>query len=242
MNRKGKELKRIARGNLEGHYLEIIQIFVLCNLLVSLIKSPFSMMTTDDIFTNQNLIYIIAVILITIASTVLTVGQYCLHLSIARTGTCKVKDFLYPIKYDSNRLIFAEIFLWLLRLIGLLPIGGAFAIIFLYENVNEYFVLLLMLIGCICFTLIELTFGLLYFVLIDNDDFTVLEAFKTTRQLIKHHLGRYLYLKISFLGMYVLTILTFGIGMLWVQPYIMQTTTLFYLDIKGEIYSNDNRI
>ena len=35
--------------------------------------------------------------------------------------------------------------------------------------------------------------------------------------------------------MYLLVLLTFGIGILWVQAYVMQTTTLFYMDITGEL-------
>ena len=62
-----------------------------------------------------------------------------------------------------------------------------------------------------------------------------MEAFKTALKLIKGHKGRFLYLYASFAGMYLLVAITFGIGLLWVQPYVMQTTTLFYLDIKGEL-------
>ena len=35
--------------------------------------------------------------------------------------------------------------------------------------------------------------------------------------------------------MLLLVGLTFGVGILWVQPYMVQTTTLFYLDVKGEL-------
>lgn len=236
MKRKVKELKRIARGNLQGNFAELIRAFVFCNLIVSLIETPFSSMMTETLLTSQNITYLIAVTLITIASVVLTVGQYCLHLSVARTGKIRLADFFYPIKYDANRLICAEVILFILRLIGLAPVAGAVAIIYFYEDMNLYFIALgLALLGAILTIFIEVTFGLTYFVLIDGEELSVIEALKAAIKLIKHHKGRFLYMQLSFIGMYFLVALTFGLGLLWVQPYVMQTTTVFYLDAKGEL-------
>ena len=236
MKREVKELKRIARGNLQGNFLELIRAFVFCNLVVSLVEMPFSWMTNEVQFSTQNMIYYAATLLITIASVVLTVGQYCLHLRIAREGKLHLMELYYPLLHDANRLIIAEAILWVLRLIGLAPAIGAIAIVYFYEEIHMYLIALgLAIVGCILPVLIEVTFGMTYFALIDGEELTVMEAFKTALKLIKGHKGRFLYLYASFAGMYLLVAITFGIGLLWVQPYVMQTTTLFYLDIKGEL-------
>lgn len=236
MKREVKELKRIARGNLQGNFLELIRAFVFCNLIVSLIEMPFSWMTNEVQFSTQNMIYYGALILITIASVVLTVGQYCLHLRIARTGKLHLGELFYPLMHDANRLIIAEVFLSVIRVIGLAPVIGAFAIIQFYEEMNMYLIALgLAILGCILITFIEVTFGMIYFALIDGEELSVREAIKTALKLIKGHKGHFLYMQLSFIGMYLLALLTLGLGILWVQPYVMQTTTLFYLDIKGEL-------
>ena len=236
MKREVKELKRIARGNLQGNFSELIRAFVFCNLIVSLIETPFSSMTTENLLSTSNIIYLIALALITIGSVVLTVGQYCLHLSVARTGKVRLSDFLYPIKYDANRLICAETMLFILRMIGIAPAIGAVIIISSYEDMTMYLIALaLCILGCILTILIEVAFGMTYFALIDGEELSVIEAFKTALKLIKTHKGRYFYMQLSFIGMYLLVLLTFGIGLLWVQPYIMQATTVFYLDVKGEL-------
>lgn len=236
MKREVKELKRIARGNLQGHFLELIRAFVFCNLIVSLLETPFSMMTNEITFSTQNIIYYIAVILITIASVVLTVGQYCLHLGVARTGELHLKELFYPIKYDANRLIFTEVILFVIELICMAPIIGAAAIVYSYDDLSMYTVaLVLSLLGCVLTILYQVTFGLTYFVLIDHENLSVVDALKYTLNLVKTHKGRFFYMQLSFGGMYLLAGLTFGIGILWVQPYVMQTTTLFYLDVKGEL-------
>lgn len=236
MKREVKELKRIARGNLQGNFLELIRAFVFCNLVVSLVEMPFSWMTNEVQFSSQNMIFYVAKLLITIASVVLTVGQYCLHLRIAREGKLHLMELYYPLLHDANRLIIAEAVLWVLRLIGLAPAIGAIAIVYFYEEINMYLIALgLAILGCILTVFIEVTFGMTYFALIDGEELTIMEAFKTALKLIKGHKGRFLYLYASFAGMYLLVAITFGIGLLWVQPYVMQTTTLFYLDIKGEL-------
>lgn len=236
MKRNVKELKRIARGNLQGNFAELIRAFVFCNLIVSLVETPFSSMMTETLLSTQNMIYLAAMALITIASVVLTVGQYCLHLSVARDGKVQLSHFIYPIKYDANRLIIAEAILFVIRLIGLAPAIGAFVIINFYNDTAMYLVALgLCILACILTILIEVTFGLTYFALIDSEELSVIEALKTALKLIKTHKGRYFYMQLSFIGMYLLVLLTFGIGLLWVQPYIMQTTTVFYLDVTGEL-------
>lgn len=236
MKREVKELKRIARGNLQGNFLELIRAFVFCNLIVSLIEMPFSWMTNEVQFSTQNMIYYGALILITIASVMLTVGQYCLHLRIARTGKLHLGELFYPLMHDANRLIIAEVFLSMIRVIGLAPVIGAFAIIQFYEEMNMYLIALgLAILGCILITFIEVTFGMIYFALIDGEELSVWKAIKEALKLIKGHKGRFLYMQLSFIGMYLLALLTLGLGILWVQPYVMQTTTIFYLDIKGEL-------
>lgn len=236
MKREVKELKRIARGNLQGKFLGLIRAFVFCNLIVSLIEMPFSWMTNEVQFSPQNLIYYAAILLISIASVVLTVGQYCLHLRVARTGKLYLAELFYPLMRDANRLIVAEFILFLLSLIGIAPIAGAIAIIYFYQTIDMYLIAVgLGVLGCVLTIFISITFSMTYFALIDGEELSVWQAFKTALQLINTHKKRYFYMQLSFIGLYLLTLLTLGLGILWVQPYIMQTTTLFYLDIKGEL-------
>ena len=236
MKREIKELKRIARGNLQGNYLGLIRAFVFCNLVVSLIEMPFSWMTNESLFSTQNIIYCIALLLITIASVVLTVGQYCLHLRLARSGKMYLSEIYYPLLHDANRLILTEFVLFAIRLLGLIPAIAAVAIIYFYDTAAMYLLAIgLGILSCAFILFIEITFGMTYFVLIDGEKLSTTEAIKSALALIKRNKGRFLYLQLSFGGMYFLALLTLGLGLLWVQPYVMQTTTLFYLDTKGEL-------
>lgn len=43
---------------------------------------------------------------------------------------------------------------------------------------------------------------------------------------------RYFLLQLSFIGWWLLGILTLGLGFLWIIPYMLQTNTQFYLNLK----------
>jgi len=236
MRRKIKELKRIARGNLTGNYMILINAFVTCNIITSLIELPFSMMTNEITFSTQNIIYHIATILIGIAAVVLTGGQYRLHLGVARTGKPNRMDLFLPLRYHADRFIFTECILFGISLVTMIPMIGGIILIVTQEDIKYYFgALVLAIVSFILATYLSLTFDLVYFVLNDNENLSMMKALKYTKELVHTHRGRYLYMQLSFLPMLTLAGVSFGIAMFWVQPYMVQTTTLFYLDVKGEI-------
>lgn len=234
--RKVKELKRIARGNLTGRYSGLIRAFVCCNLITSLVEMPFSMMTNDIQFSTQNIIYYVATILIGIAAVVLTGGQYRMHLSVARNGQLHPSDLFYPLKYHADRYIFTELTLFAISLVAMLPMIGGFVLIYTQENIKYYIAAMaLAIVSFILATYISLTFDLVYFVLNDYEKLGMMKALKYTKEIVRTHRGRYLYMQLSFLPMLLLVGISFGTAIFWVQPYMMQTTTVFYLDVKGEL-------
>lgn len=235
MQTKNKELKRIARGNLIGHYIDLIRALIFCNVVVSLAEIPFSLMTNDVDFSTSNIIYYIAVLLISIVSVVLVAGQYRLHLTLARSGEIHLSEVFYPVKNSPDRFILAELIIFGCQLICLLPCFGGLAALYFYkEPVIYVLTIALSLISIVLSTYVSLTFGLVYFVLNDNDNFSALEALKHAKELVKTHKWRYLYLQLSFWGISLLSIFTMGLAMLWIEPYMVQTITLFYLDLNGE--------
>lgn len=236
MKRKVKELKRIARGNLMGNYIPLIRAYILVSLILTLVEFPFSMLQTQETLSTQNIIYYIAITLINIISIILVAGQYKLHLSLARTGKMNLTDLFEPVKNQPDRYILANLILFVLSLLSMLPLFAGLAIIYFYESIAWYLVaLLLSTIGTVLSMYVSLTFNLVFFVLIDHPDMKAIEALKATRKLIMGYKKRYLYMQYSFLGMLLAAALSFGIGMLWVEPYMTQTVTLFYLDIKDEL-------
>ena len=236
MRTKIKELKRIARGNLQGHFLTFIRVYIFCTLIVSLLEMPFSLMTNEVPFSTSNIIYYIATILIGIASVVLTAGQYRLHLRLARSGEMHLSEVFMPLRFHSDQFVFTELILFGLSLLAMLPMFGGIYLIYTGKDIQDYILALVASVVSIIFGMyISLTFDLVYFTMLDNENLSMIPALKYTMHMIKTHRRRYLYMQLSFLGLLLLCGLSFGLGFLWVQPYMIHTTTLFYLDVKGEL-------
>lgn len=194
------------------------------------------MMTNEVEFSTQNIIYYVAVILIGIASVVLTAGQYRIHLKVARTGEMHLSELFIPVKNHANQFILTELLLFVISIIAMLPMFGGLFLIYTAQGFSDYILALaLSIVSMILGIYISLTFDLVYFVMIDDEHLSMMQALKYTKHMVNTHRKRYLYMQLSFLGMILLVGLSFGLGILWVQPYIVQTITLFYLDIKGEL-------
>lgn len=236
MKLKIKELKRIARGNLQGHFTNFIRVYIFCTLITSLLELPFSMMTNEVLFSTTNIIYYLAGILISIASVVLKAGQYRLHLTLIRSGQLHLSEVFVPVKHHANQFILTELLLFGISLIAMLPMFGGLFLIYIGSGISDYIAAFVLCGISILLTLyLSLTFDLVYFVMIDNETLSMIQALKYTKNMVHTHKKRYLYMQLSFLGMLLLCGLSFGIGFLWVQPYMTQTTALFYLDLTGEL-------
>jgi len=57
-----------------------------------------------------------------------------------------------------------------------------------------------------------------------------------SRELMKGHKRRLFWLDITFIGWYIIGMLTFGIAMLWINPYINATKAAFYNDLAKDRY------
>ena len=236
MKRKVKELKRIARSNLTGNYTILMKAYIWLNMLILLVEMPFSMMQNDIPFSSQNIIYYIAQMLISVLAIVFVCGQYRMHLSVARTGKAEFKDFWEPLKNQPDRYIIANFILFGITLACLLPMFGGFWLWYQNDSLENTLIALgLACISLVLYTYATLNFNLVFFLMVDDQNLTAVSALKAAYHIVMHYKKRYLYLQLSFLGYMFLNLLTFGIGTLWIEPYMTQTVTLFYLDIKGEL-------
>ena len=63
------------------------------------------------------------------------------------------------------------------------------------------------------------------------------DAITASRQLMDGHKWEYFVLQLSFLGWAILATLTFGIGYLWLLPYIQATNAAYYRNLAGDQFS-----
>lgn len=77
------------------------------------------------------------------------------------------------------------------------------------------------------------SYSMSYFVSIDNPNLTSRECIKESQKLMNGHKWEFFCLLFSYVGWLILSLLTFGILLLWVTPRIQQATYLFYLEVSG---------
>lgn len=76
-------------------------------------------------------------------------------------------------------------------------------------------------------------------IIIDEPDLTVNEAITKSREIMDGHKMQLFLLCLSFIGWLLLSVLTFGILFLWVNPHIETTISQYYLEINGK---NDKKV
>jgi len=77
-------------------------------------------------------------------------------------------------------------------------------------------------------------YSMTFFIMADNPNLSANEAIKASKEMMKGHKTELFLLELSFLGWILLSILSFGIGFLWVASYIYTAEAIFYHEIKGE--------
>lgn len=70
------------------------------------------------------------------------------------------------------------------------------------------------------------------YILIDNPELSANQAINLSCKMMKGHKFDLFFLQLSFIGWAFLSVLTGGIGLLWLMPYMMSAQAAFYQDIK----------
>lgn len=175
--------------------------------------------TTTNFFTGS-LLFIIFMVIITF----FTLGMNKVSLDISRDKQTMTRDiFKYPLQNISSYLkitgISILVYLILKSLIYIPYIGG-----------------ILYLILIIYLTPVLTMFP---YVLIDNKQLSLIKAIQQTFSLIKGKRVAYYALIFSFIGWYLLSILTLGLLIIWINPYINVAMSNFYLHIAGKQKYNE---
>lgn len=76
------------------------------------------------------------------------------------------------------------------------------------------------------------------FILEDNPELSGVEAIHRSRMMMKGHKFDLFWLWLSFIGWFLLSILTCGIGFLWLVPYMETAQAAFYEEVKADYALN----
>lgn len=93
------------------------------------------------------------------------------------------------------------------------------------------FILLWTLLLIIPGIIASLSYSQTFYIIAENDSIGPLQAIRKSKQIMHGHKWKYFCLQLRFIGWALLCILTFGIGFLWLMPYMTVSFARFYDDI-----------
>lgn len=71
------------------------------------------------------------------------------------------------------------------------------------------------------------------YIMVDHPEYSCKEAIKESEKMMTGHKFDLFWLYLSFIGWFLLAILTAGIGLFWLIPYVENAQAAFYQDLKG---------
>ena len=82
--------------------------------------------------------------------------------------------------------------------------------------------------------ILNYVYGMVPYLLHDYPELTPREAMKISREMMRGQKWNLFVLDLTFIGWIILAFFTAGVGMLFVQPYMLTARAAFYEDLKGE--------
>ena len=225
-------LKRNAKGQLLGKYSGTILIF-LVHMMCVLSLQMLVVFVLNPTGIVKFILYYIALYLVYVLSGFFKAGEAYVYLKIASNQPVAVSDLFYCFREESNRTSFIQLRLAAIEIITALPatIYGTF-----FSTSQGLFSLdgiywLLFLLGIAVSVFCDLLFSQCYYLMLDFEEYSGAQIMKTSIQLMKGSMGRLFYIILSFIPLYLLGLLSMGIGYLWIYPYKQGTLANFYLDL-----------
>lgn len=228
------ELKKLTKSQLKGHWKTPV-LLTLVYLAVTIIASLFQQEA-------QSLPTIIITFLVVMAISVwATIGIPNFYLEfLKKDGKAEFKDVLVP----SNKLLKAlgytviiGIISMIIAFISVFAIAGLIAASVFYSdgiaiaNIVGIILIALMYVAFIIFTLSVVQVP---YIIIEKEDIGVIGAMKLSMQMMKGNKWKYFVLELSFIGWAILSVITLGIGFLWLIPYVTLAVTNFYKNLTVE--------
>ena len=177
--------------------------------------------------------------------TMLQAGFLFLCLNIARYGHPTFNDTLLAFRYDPSKAVGLCLVIGLIDIICSLPLSYALTDLMI-DSLSAFqggtlssllrslgYVLAGALFTMVLRVIFAYPFSQALMLYIDHQEYSGTECLMKSRELMRGQIIRYLTLEVSFLGYLALAILSLGVGLIWVIPYINVTRANFYMDLTG---------
>lgn len=224
-------LKDLAKEKLTGKFSHALFALFLVDMISRTVSSvAASFLPSGGLF--WSIVALLFTSLISVFLGILQTGIAYFFLNVACNRTHSYSNIVYGFQECSEKSIKISAVHTIANTICLLPYQ-ILLLLFLQTFRYTYLAIacIALIIGYIILTPLSLAISQAYYLLLDFPDASAEDIIKTSIRIMKGHKLRLFLLDLSFLPLYLLCILTFGIGFLWLHPYMRMTYTLFFLDL-----------
>ena len=230
MNRK--ELKELSKSQLKGNW----NVPVLAMLAYSIVMFLVSYLdNSESLFVS-----LIGIILALVIESWFFVAYPKLYLNLIEDESVDFSDLSVSNKTFFKSLGFSVlvgIILIIVYIVLMFSFVGGFTISVL--NANDLFEAIapMVIVGIILWLIsivIQLAISMVPFILADKEEVGVFKSISLSIKMMKGHKWRLFVIWLSFIGWAILSILTLGIGFLWLSPYFTLTMANFYKELDKE--------
>lgn len=225
------DLKDLAKTKLDGYYKLCITAFLLFECISYLSSIFINALVPGGDATSTVLFWMITIV-VSVILGVFNTGMAFFYLNLFCGTPQTSTSIFYAFSNQPEKSVKVSLIHATLNFICKTP-AQYFLLLLLQTSDLSYlsYWLITLAVGYTVYFIATLFLSQTYYLLIDFPDYTAKQAILTGFKLTKKHFGKLLYLKLSFIPVYLLGILSFGIGLLWVVPYTQMTYTCFYVDI-----------
>ena len=191
-----------------------------------------------DTSLTEYLILIGCTTLVSIFTGVFQTGITLFFLNSACNRPATIANLFYGFKYLFKKSLAISAALVLLNTVCTLPFDICYFLLRAgkgYDAVTMAILcIVLMIVGMCIYIPLALGLSQSYYLLLDFPQYSATELLKLSLHIMKGHKWEFFCLQLSFLPMGFLCMLSFGIGTLWLVPYMNMTQTLYFLYLMQE--------
>ncbi len=242
--KKNYELKNTARDRMEGRYKGAILILLLYTLIswvvrlfidsiaASTLTSVYSMGGSAGVGYALRILFDVVGLVASILLGVMNAGIALYFLNMACGQPSSSKDLFYGFQNDSKKALIISAAITLCNALFLGP-GQRLTQHFLDTRDMKWVVpaLVATAIGTCLYIPVSLGIAMSFFLMLDFPQQSGKETLQHCWRVMKGNRKRLFLLELSFLPPMLLCVLSFGIGFLWLEPYMQMTYTCFFLDL-----------
>ncbi|MEF9990650.1 MAG: DUF975 family protein [Romboutsia sp.] len=225
------QLKNLSKSQLKGNWKTPVLIILVYFLILFVISS-----IQENCISSTGLLISFLISLVFEVWGFVGLSNFFLKF-IEKDGKSTFKDTLVSknvlLKSFGFTILITIVGAILGLIIGLSIVWLTFSSVF-YTSGYLWISILLLIALTVIISIISLAVSMTSYILIEKEELGLFKAIGLSINMMKGHKWELFVIQLSFIGWAILCLLTFGIGFLWLTPYITLTTTNYYKELCKE--------